>query len=517
MIIENLYIMKRKRFAGLLLTLVWASATAWGQGPHGTGTYYASADGKKGQGLKTELSAIIGQGVKDLGYGGLWNAYRTTDVRADGKIWDMYSSTTSYDPVTGHAGNYRKEGDMYNREHSIPQSWFRKASPMKSDLFHVYPTDGYVNNKRSNYPFGETNGEIYQSNGGHSKLGACTTAGYSGTVFEPADEYKGDFARTYFYMATRYENEISTWGGGVFGHGTYPGIADWALKMFIRWAKNDPVSEKEIKRNNEVYKLQHNRNPFIDYPGLEQFIWGDSVNVVFRYTNSETPPTPPKPNPNPDEPITPPAGTQVFKKVTSAVDLQAGRTYLIVHETGSKALSAAEANRYRKVAPVVINSQTITTETGVAGKPYMLTLGGTDGAYTFYDAIGGKYLSYSGSSNGIYTADAATSTEAQWSITIEADGTALIKSAAVPGRAIFYNPHSPRFACYVLTKGMDAVTLYVNAPVTAIHPLLTTDDALVDVYGIDGRKVRHGVKRSDAFRGLPQGIYIVGGKKYIVR
>jgi len=154
---------------------------------------------------------------------------------------------------------------------------------MRSDLFHVYPTDGYVNNRRGNMPFGENQGESYQSEGGLSKVGRCTVTGFNGPVFEPADEYKGDFARTYFYMATRYEDYLNNWTGNIFGPESYPGIVQWQLQMLLRWAKNDPVSEKETKRNEAIYQLQHNRNPFIDYPGLEQYVWGDSVNVVFHY------------------------------------------------------------------------------------------------------------------------------------------------------------------------------------------------------------------------------------------
>ncbi len=168
--------------------------------------YYDGAKGAKGSNLKTALFKIV-SGHKALSYDDLWNAYKTTDVRSDGKIWDMYSSKTNYS-VNDHGGGYRKEGDMFNREHSFPKSWFNDAKPMYTDLFHLYPTDGYVNGRRSNYPYGENNGEIYSSADGFSKLGKCTTEGYSGTVFEPNDEYKGDLARTYFYMATAYEDRI---------------------------------------------------------------------------------------------------------------------------------------------------------------------------------------------------------------------------------------------------------------------------------------------------------------------
>ncbi len=103
-------------------------------------------------------------------------------------------------------GNYGGEGDCYNREHSWPKSWSDEDAPMYSDLFHLYPTDGYVNGRRSNYPFGDVGSASWTSMNG-SKVGSCSYPGYSGTVFEPIYEYKGDFARSYFYMTVRYYNE----------------------------------------------------------------------------------------------------------------------------------------------------------------------------------------------------------------------------------------------------------------------------------------------------------------------
>lgn len=257
--------------------------------------YYNSAKGQKGKGLKTALYEKIAD-HKALSYKALWEAYQTTDVRADGKIWDIYSCTTNYS-VNDH-GSYQKEGDNFNREHSFPKSWFNDAYPMYTDLFHLYPTDGYVNGRRSNYPYGETKGEIYTSNGGFSKLGKSTIAGYSNTVFEPNDEYKGDLARTYFYMATAYEDKISGWTSPMLSGNAYPAYANWALTMLLRWAKEDPVSQKEIDRNNAIYKLQGNRNPYIDYPGLEQYVWGNKTTILFdpdNYDNNGS--TDPAPEP----------------------------------------------------------------------------------------------------------------------------------------------------------------------------------------------------------------------------
>ncbi len=143
----------RQKSLLLLLWLATATIGAWAQGPNGSGTYYKAANGLKGKALKTKLASII-VNPKNVGYDGLYDAYKKTDTRADGYVRDWYSNATNYRHGVDNKGSYSGEGDMYNREHSVPQSWF-SGSGIKSDIVHVLPTDGYVNNRRSNYPFGE--------------------------------------------------------------------------------------------------------------------------------------------------------------------------------------------------------------------------------------------------------------------------------------------------------------------------------------------------------------------------
>lgn len=280
----------------LLWSMLFFALLLQAQIPSG---YYNNAKGQKGKNLKTALYNLI-SAHKQLSYDYLWTAYKTTDVRPDGKIWDMYSNSTNYVPGGSSQGSSAsKEGDGYNREHSMPKSWFNKQSPMVTDLMHVIPTDVYVNGRRSNYPYGETKGEKFSSKDGFSKLGTCTLSGYSGIVFEPADEYKGDIARIYFYMATCYENKISSWSSPMLAGNSYPVYTDWAITMLLRWAQEDPVSQKEIDRNNAVYKIQGNRNPFVDYPGLEQYVWGSKTSTAFDPDNYDNGNVEPNPNPNP--------------------------------------------------------------------------------------------------------------------------------------------------------------------------------------------------------------------------
>ena len=279
----------------LIIGMLLAGTVGYAQGRNNSGEYYKNADGKKGAALKTALCGIIYNrdegGSLDNAYKALWTHFQTTDVRADGKVWDMYSGISNFIFVTDQdPGSGNTEGQYYNREHSFPNSWFgKKVMPMYTDLHHMYPTDKVVNNKRANFPFGETSNPTYKSANDFSKLGPCSYPGYTGTVFEPNDEYKGDFARTYFYMVTCYEEKIADWyqnypeSQPTLDGNAYPGLSSWQLAMLMKWAKNDPVSEKEINRNNAVYGIQKNRNPFIDYPGLEEYVWGGKVDVAFSY------------------------------------------------------------------------------------------------------------------------------------------------------------------------------------------------------------------------------------------
>lgn len=243
--------------------------------------YYSTVDTSSKQKLLSSLTSIISSGHKDRGYGALWTAYHTTDVRpGTNYIWDMYSSKDFVVGGSKQGANYKGEGDGYNREHSIPKSWFNDKAPMINDVHHIYPTDGYVNNIRSNYPFGKVGSASYTSSNG-SKLGNSVHPLYSGTVFEPIDEYKGDFARTYFYMATRYSSDIKNWteqGKKVFS-ASFPYLTNYAISLFMEWHKNDPVSPKETSRNDAAYQFQGNRNPYIDHPEYANFIWGDATSV----------------------------------------------------------------------------------------------------------------------------------------------------------------------------------------------------------------------------------------------
>ena len=243
--------------------------------------YYDGVDGKSSANSILDALWNIIKDHNVIAYKSLEPYYEQTDFYGD-TVWDMYSTCRF---TMDDANKPQSEVcDAWNKEHSIPQSWFNEGSPMKSDLFHVYPTDARVNNFRSNYPYGEVsggNGTGFKDNkDGHGlgKLGTNTFPGYSGKVFEPADDYKGDFARTYFYMVARYRDRdlTNSEGSNVFTS-SKTNLTDFAKNLFLKWHRNDPVSDKEIDRNQAVYGIQHNRNPFIDYPDLAEYIWGNKV------------------------------------------------------------------------------------------------------------------------------------------------------------------------------------------------------------------------------------------------
>jgi len=276
--------LKMKKIS-LFLYFLFISVVAFAQPPAG---YYDPANGLTGVPLKAALHNII-DNHSVQSYSALLTHYQTTDKKSNGKVWDMYSDVPGGTPpyeytYTQNCGNYSGEGDCWNREHSWPQSYFNSSSPMQSDLFHVYPTDGYVNGKRSNYAFGEVGTATWTAQNG-GKLGSNVYPGYTGTVFEPIDEYKGDFARTYFYMSVRYYTEDAAWQ--TWGMATKADLKQWAINMLMDWHIADPVSQKETNRNNAVYGIQNNRNPFIDHPEWVAEIWSaTAVGTKEEFANN---------------------------------------------------------------------------------------------------------------------------------------------------------------------------------------------------------------------------------------
>lgn len=278
-------------FALLLVAQVWAANVT---PPANIPSYWAAADNKSGAALWSAISTQTNVGYHSLSYNGLWTAYATTDVYpGTNKIWDMYGEC-DFTYNTDKCGTYNGVCDCYNREHSIPQSyWGGGTGGIGCDIFHLVPTDGKINGVRSNDEFGIVNGGTDWRGNKSGTAGSwstdrptiASTAGEvvqgSGNVFEPKDEYKGDFARGYMGTIIKWQQSNLTTGNNFFT-GIYTasgnfGFTKKAVVLMMKWHREDPVSQKEIDRNNGIQQTQGNRNPFIDYPYLAEYIWGEKA------------------------------------------------------------------------------------------------------------------------------------------------------------------------------------------------------------------------------------------------
>ncbi len=260
--------------------------TIVGQPPQG---YYDSATGI-GYPLKTQLFNIIkDHQVRE--YNELWTVYPLSDAdlyyNMDGTVLDIYSENPSgTDPYTyifveDQCGNFNAEGQCYNREHLMPTSVFGGSSPMDSDMHHIFPTDGWVNNRRDVLPFGIVNNPSYISQNG-SKRGSNSTPGYSAGAFEVIDEFKGDVARALLYFGTRYEDRIADWTNPMLNKTSDQVFSNWFLALLLEWHEMDPPSERERNRNNVAYEFQGNRNPFVDRPDFVNKIWNPGTSNSAR-------------------------------------------------------------------------------------------------------------------------------------------------------------------------------------------------------------------------------------------
>ncbi|OIP84780.1 MAG: hypothetical protein AUK44_01365 [Porphyromonadaceae bacterium CG2_30_38_12] len=254
--------------------------------------YYDAALGKKDKDLKTALFKII-RPHKQLNYLALPTAFQSTDwhpatsTSPKGYYWDMYSSNQ-------HSTWSKQE---LNREHNMPKSWFGVSSDqvndfqISTDLNNLYPSDINANSAKLNYALGVVSNSAIFSNG-VVKVGSNSFPGYNGTVFEPANEYKGDFARDYMYMVTCYEDYANTWqsigtSSMLIRGSYYPVLNAYAVNLLLQWHRQDAVSSKEVTRNNAVYSLQNNRNPYIDYPVLAEYIWGKFIGETWDGSNDD--------------------------------------------------------------------------------------------------------------------------------------------------------------------------------------------------------------------------------------
>lgn len=271
--------MKHKRLQRIAILLFAVSAWMVANASIPAG-YYNSLEGKSGQALKDAIHDLTLQHTM-LSYYSLWGYFAITDCRPEdnSKVWDMYSDDTFY----FRSGSRAAYG--MNREHSLPKSWWygyteEQGYAAYTDLNHLYPSEEEANLEKNYWPLGEVSTVLFDN--GVTRVGYPKSGQGGGAykVFEPDNRYKGDFARTYFYMACTYQHYA--WKHTfMLSNNNWKTLNDWSAEMLCRWARADAVSDKELDRNDAVQKSQNNRNPFIDIPTLFEYIWGNRQGEVF--------------------------------------------------------------------------------------------------------------------------------------------------------------------------------------------------------------------------------------------
>lgn len=477
--------------------------------------YASSLNGLKKEQLKAALHKLMDK-KKVLKYGGkgpgyTWHGFWYTDRDPQtNECYNRYSDKKFYFEST-NTGNAIAG---MNIEHSFPKSWWGgHKNDAWCDLYNLYPSDSKANSSKSNYVMGVVVNVKENAGEGYDKVGTGYADGKLVNMWEPGDRFKGEFSRSYMYMATTYQNlSFTSEGAKQLQTGAYPTLRKWSSDLFRQWSKNDRVDEMEIKRNEAVYKIQNNRNLFIDYPNLAEYVWGDSMDVEFnpyrsittasddaRYTSVIAPEDPV----TPDNPVvTPQGGT--FVKTTSAP--VAGKRYVLVANTGSVFVIASTLKGknygYLPTNSTVDNSGKVN---GVNDQSVLTLEQGTTGFY-IKDA-NGKYF---GQEDKYKTVQFVTKDKAvEWTLEPKADGTFTITSST--GHVLQYDTKYKSFGAYkpVSTNGIYPM-LYVEdttAGIGTIWTVTTTDEAVYNLQGV----------RMPADAQLAPGIYIRGGKKFIVR
>ena len=476
--------------------------------------YASSLNGLKKEQLKAALHKLMDKkNVLPYGGGGKgtwWGFWYTDRNPQTNECYNRYSDTKFFFESTNTG---RAIGGM-NIEHSFPKSWWGgHQNDAWCDLYNLYPSDSHANSSKSNFVMGVVVNVKEEAGTGYDKVGTGYADGQLVKMWEPGDRFKGEFSRSYMYMATTYQNlSFVSEGAKQLQTGAYPTLKKWSSDLFRQWSKNDRVDEMEIKRNEAVYKIQNNRNLFIDYPNLAEYVWGDSMDVEFnpyrsittasddaRYTGMIAPEDPV----TPDNPVVTPQGGTFVKTTTAPV---AGKRYVLVANTGSNFVIASTLKGknygYLPTNSTVDNSGKVN---GVNDQSVLTLEQGTTGFY-IKDA-NGKYF---GQEDKYKTVQFVTKDKAvEWTLEPKSDGTFTITSST--GHVLQYDTKYKSFGAYkpVSANGIYPM-LYVEdttAGIGAIWTVTTTDEAVYNLQGV----------RMPADAQLAPGIYIRGGKKFVVR
>lgn len=473
--------------------------------------YAASLKGKKGASLKIALQPLL-KPKKTLAYGKgeghTWSGfYRTDRNPKTNECYNRYSSekfffTSDNSAISG-----------MNIEHSFPKSWWGGATNVAAykDLYHLYPSPRTGNSDKSNYPMDVVSNAKY-SEEGYDKVGSGT---HVKTAWEPGDRFKGDFARTYMYMAVAYGDlTFSEDGQKTMNNEAYPGLKPWASALYRKWSKADRVDSLERARNNAVALIEGNRNLFIDYPYLAEYVWGDSVDVAFNPETSITTAYDDdrylQGGSNPDEPTTPDVPVDDVYYFSLADQVVPDSLYLIVADNGGsllamQMLTGTETYGYPGTVDVKMVNDTISLSS--LENTFKITADGK-----IVDSKG-RYVWHEGSYKTI-SMTAAGNSKGSWTITKNSDGT--FKIAFTDNYYIQYSTKFKSYGCYPDVQGlMPKLFVRVNKNATPTAIVSVVDNGLRqcngNIYTVEGRLVG-----KDASV-LAPGLYIRDGKKFVVR
>ena len=477
--------------------------------------YASSLKGLKKAELKEALHLLMNKNKTVLEYGSgdyktWWGFWYTDRVPATNECINRYSAkkfhfsgeTNSGQPISG-----------MNIEHSFPKSWWGGTkNDAYKDLIHLYPSESEGNSDKSNYPMGiVTQIDQNKSDEEYDKLGTGYVNGKNQRCWEPGNQFKGDFARTYMYMAVTYSNlTFKKMGLETMDNSPYPGLKEWAYTLYLSWTRQDKVSQMEVDRNNAVYNIQHNRDLFVDYPFLSEYIWGDSTEVAFDPATSITtadgdsrydsyvpaPSTTPTPTPT-----TPSDKTYLFRPVD---EITSSKQYLIVVNNNGKLLSAQTVQEGREYGFLY-------AEETKAEENNMVSLTTMNNAFILEESNGGYYIKdtqgrylYNDNEHDNFNITTDKTKAGTWAIQDNRDGTFEI---TMNNHYIQFEEAYNSFGCYQYEVGIVPM-LYEYESTLGITPaFLPNKHKTADnrIFNLNGQQVDKNYK----------GVVIRNGVKYI--
>lgn len=530
------FIMKSRlsSFAGAAFCALTLAVPAMADAPAG---YYNSLEGKTGTELMKAVKTVGFKNHKTISYGDqTWVAFKKTDVRiVNGREcwWDMYSSN-NVAVSSGHPG--------MNIEHSVANSWWDGTkNDAYKDIVHLNPSDATANNRKGNFPLGEISDLTWDNGVTFVGKPVSGQGGGSGTVYEPHDDYKGDFARVFMYMFTIYKD--MAWGTRftwMYDTSSDLMLKPWAYQLLLKWSAADPVSQKERDRNDGIAATQGNRNPFIDLPDLADYIWGSKKGQPYHVDGAHNPdpvdpdpvdPDPVDPDPVDPDPVDPTPedpsltpGTYVL--VSSQSDIRAGESYLVLGSDSHVAMTLTqnkEQTYFEPTATITIEGDIIKTAPSNAA---LITLEAQGDGYALKasDLVGNEkgYL-FSSSVKTINLTDYSTTQGVKAKLTYSSQGVAVVYGSSVSSGsgALYYNKSAKRFTTYTST-GQERLDFYRKVKETSgVEEVEEIDDScLVEVWGnnilvpegasiydLNGRKLING-------ENLARGIYLVASPTF---